>query len=229
MKKFPLSVTLCANGMHSMQSIEHRFPKLVGTDLTHVYSGLKEHDKRNQTLLNLLKSVEYDEFMSKSAAPFKLLGCRFMNDFCTKKWQWKMTRYGVCKRKIAPKSITNEYSEFNPYGEQFNQSKSKDAENKEKITQKISLSIVVGYNQTDTQFGWFHFLAGMTAYFSDPMENTQDSTYSINMPPKVVPILSVRQLHTLKLGPPYSNCQREGDHKLQVHFYIFQTKYKTCF
>ena len=106
MTKMPLPVTLCANGMHSMQSIEHRFPKLVGTDLTHVYSGLKEHDKRNQTLLNLLKSVEYDEFMSKSAAPFKLLGCRFMNDFCTKKWQWKMTRYGVCKRKIAPKSIT---------------------------------------------------------------------------------------------------------------------------
>lgn len=76
-----------------------------------------------------------------------------------------------------------------------------------KEAQKISLSIVVGYNQTDTQFGWFHFLAGMTAYFSDPMENTQDSTYSINMPPKVVPILSVRQVHTQKLGHPYSHCQ----------------------
>ena len=27
--------------------------------------------------------------------------------------------------------------------------------------QKISLSIVIGYNQSDSGFGWYHFLAGM--------------------------------------------------------------------
>ena len=57
-------------------------------------------NKANETLINLLKETEYDYFMHKSAAPFKMLGCRFMNDFCTKKWKWTMTRYGVCKRKL---------------------------------------------------------------------------------------------------------------------------------
>ena len=110
--------------MHSLRSIHNRFPQLAGTDLTHVYSGLKANDlvkvihhlkflpiillydghimtinKANETLINLLKGTEYDYFMHKSAAPFKMLGCRFMNDFCTKKWKWTMTRYGVCKRK----------------------------------------------------------------------------------------------------------------------------------
>ena len=92
--------------------------------------------------------------------------------------------------------------------------------------QKISLSLVAAYNQSDSSIGWYHFLAGMTgtisltpthfefltpthlAFFSDSMEKTLESTYSVNMPPETVPILSMQQVHTTKLGYPYSVCMK---------------------
>ena len=40
---------------------------------------------------------------------------------------------------------------------------------------------VTGYNQSDSDGGWFHFLTGMTAYISDPVEHTLDPTYSVNV------------------------------------------------
>ena len=56
------------------------------------------------------------------------------------------------------------------------------------------------YNQSDTATGWFHFLAGLTLYYSDPEEATLDPLYSVSMPPGTVPMLSIVQLHTIKLG-----------------------------
>ena len=43
---------------------------------------------------------------------------------------------------------------------------------------KIALSLVVGYNQSDTSIGWYHFLAGLTLYFTDQKELTLDNIYS---------------------------------------------------
>ena len=100
--------------------------------------------------------------------------------------------------------------------------------------QRLSLSIVAGYNQSDSDGGWFHFLTGMTAYISDPVENTLDPTYSVNviiirdfplittnaefkMVPNEVPILTMRQIHTKKLGAPYSSCVKEEDHSLMYY------------
>ena len=47
----------------------------------------------------------------------------------------------------------------------------------------------------------------MTLYFTDPLEQTLEATQSINLPPDVVPIMSIKQVHTTKLGPPYSVCR----------------------
>ena len=71
---------------------------------------------------------------------------------------------------------------------------------------KASLSVVIGYNQSDTAIGWFHFLAGLTLYYSDPEEATLDPLYSVSMPPGTVPMLSIVQLRTIKLGE-YENTQ----------------------
>ena len=35
-----------------------------------------------------------------------------------------------------------------------------------------SLSLVIGYNQSDASIGWYHFLSGMTLYFNDPLGNS---------------------------------------------------------
>ena len=71
--------------------------------------------------------------------------------------------------------------------------------------------MVVGYNQSDASIGWFHFLSGMTLYYSDRNENTLDPLYSLSLPPgDSVPMISIKSTHTLKLGPPYSKCIKEN-------------------
>jgi len=70
--------------------------------------------------------------------------------------------------------------------------------------------LVVGYNQSDASIGWFHFLSGMTLYYSDRNENTLDPLYSLSLPPGSVPMISIKPTHTLKLGPPYSKCIKEN-------------------
>ena len=72
------------------------------------------------------------------------------------------------------------------------------------------MSLVVGFNQSDASIGWFHFLSGMTLYYSDRNENTLDPLYSLSLPPGSVPMISIISTHTLKLGPPYSKCMKEN-------------------
>ena len=48
------------------------------------------------------------------------------------------------------------------------------------------------------------------------MEGTIDSQSSLILPPSTVPILSIRQVHTIKLGEPYSECVRLGDHYVSL-------------
>ena len=129
---------------------------------------------------------------------------------------------------------------------------------------KLSLSIMIAFNQSDSTYGWFNFLTGMTgllcqhrilllmlvtflmlmtaiirsltshksrqqkslpkywiqlsAYISDPLEYTLDTRGSLSLPPSVVPILSIEQVHTTKLGAPYSDCRKEEDHSLSNGF-----------
>ena len=103
---------------------------------------------------------------------------------------------------------------------------------------KLSLSMMIAFNQSDSTFGWFNFLTGMTglgkrlrillysisltndysAYISDPLEYTINTKWSLSLPPSVVPILSIEQVHTTKLGSPYSDCRKEEDHSLRWVF-----------
>ena len=78
------------------------------------------------------------------------------------------------------------------------------------IGRKAALSLVVGFNQTDASIGWFHFLSGLTLYYSDPYENTLDPLYSLSLPPGSVPMISIIQTHSQKLGPPYSKCVKQN-------------------
>ena len=41
------------------------------------------------------------------------------------------------------------------------------------IGRKAALSLVVGFNQTDASIGWFHFLSGLTLYYSQGIRELQ--------------------------------------------------------
>ena len=45
---------------------------------------------------------------------------------------------------------------------------------------------------------------------SDPYENTLDPLYSLSLPPGSVPMISIIQTHSQKLGPPYSKCVKQN-------------------
>ena len=47
-------------------------------------------------------------------------------------------------------------------------------------------------------------------YYSDPYENTLDPLYSLSLPPGSVPMISIIQTHSQKLGPPYSKCVKQN-------------------
>ena len=66
--------------------------------------------------------------------------------------------------------------------------------------------------------------SGMTLYFTDPLEKTLEATQSINLPPDVVPIMSIKQVHTTKLGPPYSVCRLVLTNHKGLHYVYFVQK-----
>ena len=65
-------VTLCPNGVHSKQLVEKHYPAMADVDLAGIYASgyMKSKD------IEVLKSIDFDSFLNKTALPFGLLGCR---------------------------------------------------------------------------------------------------------------------------------------------------------
>ena len=183
--RFP-KVTICLNGMHSTKKIEQRYPG-YGPVIRELYTG-SFNDRpisRNRTVNQMLDSVIYDDFINATSNEFIIFGCRYMNTGCLKNWTMEFTRFGRC-------------AVFNPDIDQIGE--------KTAVGRKASLSIVVGYNQSDANVGWYSFLSGVTMYYSSPSESFLDPLNSLSLPPETVPMLSVVQIHRKLLGPPYSTC-----------------------
>ena len=77
--EFKTLVTLCPNGVHSKQLVQKHYPDMSGVDLAGIYASgyIKNKD------VKVLKSIDFDSFLNKTALPFGLLGCRrgLTNDF----------------------------------------------------------------------------------------------------------------------------------------------------
>ena len=85
-------------------------------------------------------------------------------------------------------------------------SKWKDAKAKTTFGRKSAISIVASFNQTDWVSGWNHFIQGCTIFINPEFEKTLDPDDSVILSPGTLPILSVEQIKTKKLGSPYSKC-----------------------
>ena len=196
-----VKVTICLNGMHSSKKIEEAYPG-YGDAIRELYTG-SYNDRplsRNRTVTKMLDSVIYDDFINVTSNEFIIFGCRYMNTGCLKNWTMEFTRFGKC-------------AVFNPDVDTIGE--------KTAVGRKASLSIVVGYNQSDANVGWYSFLSGVTMYYSSPSESFLDPLNSLSLPPETVPMLSVVQvspklyfhnindkieIHRKMLGPPYSTC-----------------------
>ncbi len=56
------------------------------------------------------------------------------------------------------------------------------------IINQVFVKLLPVLIEKDSSIGWYHFLAGLTLYYSDPTEGTLDELYSISMPPGAVPM-----------------------------------------
>ena len=155
----------------------------------------------------MLGAVIYDEFVNDTANEFTIFGCRYMNTGCLQNWTMEFTRFGRC-------------AVFNPDVNQIGE--------KTAVGRKASLSIVVGYNQSDANVGWYSFLSGVTMYYSSPSESFLDPLNSLSLPPETVPMLSVVQVLTLCMMNSFLKfCDRSivsySGHRTQHAFKITQT------
>ena len=94
--------------------------------------------------------------------------------------------------------------------------------------------MVLGYNQSDSNIGWYSFLSGVTMYYSSPSEEFVDPLNSLSLPPETVPMLSVVQVteflhadfvknlkvHRKMLGHPYSTCVK-NDSNFLTYFPVY--------
>ena len=163
--------------MHSSKKIEEAYPG-YGDAIRELYTG-SYNDRplsRNRTVTKMLNSVIYDDFINVTSNEFIIFGCRYMNTGCLKNWTMEFTRFGKC-------------AVFNPDVDTIGE--------KTAVGRKASLSIVVGYNQSDANVGWYSFLSGVTMYYSSPSESFLDPLNSLSLPPETVPMLSVVQVNSI--------------------------------
>ena len=126
------------NGLHSKRKLHEHYPEFGQNILRHIYKGIPPSFSKNQTAVQLMKNVDFDDFTNKTSIDFKVLGCRYMNKYCVRYWKTVKTRFGYC-REFSPELLTKDT---------FSNG------------QKLSLSLVMGYDQDDASIGWYYFLSG---------------------------------------------------------------------
>lgn len=121
--------------------------------LNELYTGKFNYRKfkENETLIHLLKGIDFDEFSQNTFADIFLVGCLFMNKKCADRWTYDYTPFGLCLR------FNGDYvGKMVAFG------------------RKAQLSFVGIYNETDSRAGWFQFYSGFTLFYSHPYEVTLD-------------------------------------------------------
>ena len=73
-------------------------PDLPLPILNEVYTGrFEQHIRiRNETVIDILKGINFDTFSQNTFADIFLVGCLFMNKKCADRWTYHYTSFGLC-------------------------------------------------------------------------------------------------------------------------------------
>ena len=79
-----------SNGIHSEWKIKVKYPQIPISFINELYSGqfVQTRQSKNETLVQMLKEVDFDEFSWKTYADIFLVGCSFMNTRCYHRWKY---------------------------------------------------------------------------------------------------------------------------------------------
>ena len=105
------------------------------------------------TKLNMTK------FMRRTVPDIQILYCIYRNIDCQYMWKFKLTMNGFCL-------VLNMDTDIEPTP-------------KISVDRQTSLTLMLGYNDSDVIAGWWYNFQGFTVFYTEPNEDTIDPIYSV--------------------------------------------------
>ena len=147
-------VTVCPNGVHSIQEVSSKYPDIPLDVIFHMYSGYQNITKaKSEMPLKLRKrldSISYRSFLNFTNYKLKVEFCRYKGLDCKPHWVGVSTQYGYC--------IHFQPSEFD--------------DNLGVTTSQGKMSLVLEYNQKDAFAGHLQYFQGLTLFYASRNEMT---------------------------------------------------------
>ncbi|CBY14013.1 unnamed protein product [Oikopleura dioica] len=84
---------------------------------------------------------------------------------------------------------------------------------------RIGVALQVGYNHSDSTFGWKGYKNALTIYYMHSNENFIKEEHSYSLVPGLTPVVSVKNVRTVLLGQPYTQCVEDINYTTQGCLY----------
>lgn len=104
-------------------------------------------------------NLNMTEFLMKTVPETQVIYCMYHQVNCQKLWRYKLTLNGFC---IV-----------------FNNDTAIEPTPKISVGRQTSLTLMLGFNDSDVMTGWWANFEGFTVFYSEPNEDTIDPVYSI--------------------------------------------------
>ena len=70
-----------------------------------------------------------------------------------------------------------------------------------------SLSLVIGFNESDGTYGWNADMSGYTLFYSHFTDDGQEESHYFPLSPGIIPIARFQTLYKSWLNVPFTRCQ----------------------
>ena len=188
------------------------------------WNKLVKSNSVNLFPVNWTSSINISDFYEKTSTGYFITHCKFQHLDCQKYWRKITTLNGIC-------------IEFNPiwavddYRQQLERQKIGRFEYNESELQRMS--IIMGYNSSDTTYGWNGGMAGFTLHYSHFTDSIPEQGRAFPLSPGLIPI-GEWKLRTLVI---FEHCldiplfkyifkmskRNSSDYRLQSAFHHFQS------
>jgi len=70
------------------------------------------------------------------------------------------------------------------------------------------LELTIGYNRSDSTFGWNGFNNALNMYYLHPEEEIINEAHSVPLVKGLTPVVDIVQIETKLLGSPFTECEK---------------------
>jgi len=179
-------------------------------------NGTQQRD-RNEGLWNVTANLDLNMFFKESRPIYQFISCRLEFMDCRRNWKMVRTPMGYCLEMNASE-YTSTHSTHTAGHEN------------EKLPDKLrTLGFTMGFNSSDTTYGWNGYMNGLTIYYMHPAEKYQADEHSYPLVPGLTPIVFLQNIQIKLLGAPYTQCNKQvaySERSCELHMLLqrYQSK-----